>query len=129
MRWSRIRFLAQATELLRGLRKTAVRQLGTSGTGNHFVEWGSVKITVDDNPLGVAAGDYLALLSHSGSRGVGYKIADYYSNLAMSLMRGLPEHVKHLARDAPCRGICLCQSPYHPPAGSEAGRLNPCRVD
>jgi tRNA-splicing ligase RtcB (3'-phosphate/5'-hydroxy nucleic acid ligase) len=87
----------QVTDLLRDLRLTAIHQLGTSGTGNHFVEWGSVKVSSPDNPLAIAPGEYLALLSHSGSRGVGYKIADYYSNLAMSMMRGLPEHVKHLA--------------------------------
>jgi tRNA-splicing ligase RtcB (3'-phosphate/5'-hydroxy nucleic acid ligase) len=87
----------QATELLRGLRQTAIYQIGTSGTGNHFVEWGSMTVTRADNPLGLQPGTYLALLSHSGSRGVGYKIADYYSKLAMSLMRGLPESVQHLA--------------------------------
>lgn len=87
----------QATDLLRGLRKTAVYQIGTSGTGNHFVEWGKVTVTMADNPLKLAPGEYLALLSHSGSRGVGYKIAEHYSKLAMSLMEGLPDAVKHLA--------------------------------
>ncbi len=87
----------QTTDLLRGLRKTAIYQLGTSGTGNHFVEWGSVHIAMPDNPLHLPEGDYLALLSHSGSRGVGYKIASYYSDLAMAQMAGLPEVVKHLA--------------------------------
>ena len=87
----------QATDLLRGLRKTAIYQIGTSGTGNHFVEWGKVSITQADNDLGLKPGQYLALLSHSGSRGVGYKIANYYSQLAMSRMSGLPESVKHLA--------------------------------
>jgi tRNA-splicing ligase RtcB len=87
----------QATDLLRKLRQTAIHQIGTSGTGNHFVEWGTLTIASDENPLNLKPGQYLALLSHSGSRGVGYKIADYYSKLAMSLMRGLPDAVKHLA--------------------------------
>lgn len=87
----------QGTPLLRELRKTAIHQIGTSGTGNHFVEWGSVAIQKADNPLGLEPGDYLALLSHSGSRGVGYKIADYYSKLAMALMPGLDAQVRHLA--------------------------------
>ena len=30
----------KATRLLMSLQDTAARQLGTSGTGNHFVEWG-----------------------------------------------------------------------------------------
>ncbi|MEO8607693.1 MAG: RtcB family protein [Chloroflexota bacterium] len=87
----------QATDLVRGLRQTAIYQIGTSGTGNHFVEWGKISITREDNPLGLKKGEYLALLSHSGSRGVGYKIANHYSTLAMSLMPGLPAYVKHLA--------------------------------
>jgi tRNA-splicing ligase RtcB len=87
----------QSTDLLRGLRQTAIYQIGTSGTGNHFVEWGKISITRAENPLGLKPGEYLALLSHSGSRGVGYKIATYYSTLAMTLMPGLPEYVKHLA--------------------------------
>lgn len=87
----------QALPLLRELRKTAIVQLGTSGTGNHFVEWGSLKIDKPDNPFGLQEGNYLALLTHSGSRGVGYKIADFYSNLAMALMPALDESVKHLA--------------------------------
>jgi tRNA-splicing ligase RtcB len=85
-----------ATDLLRSLRQTAIYQIGTSGTGNHFVEWGVAAIK-DGSPLGIASGTYLALLSHSGSRGVGYKIAEYYSQLAMSLRPNLKEEVKHLA--------------------------------
>ena len=49
-------------------------QLGTSGSGNHFVEFGAFRLAAADAQLGLEAGEYLALLSHSGSRGVGYKI-------------------------------------------------------
>ncbi len=52
-------------------------QLGTSGSGNHFVEYGL--LTLDHDDLGLRAGVYLALLSHSGSRGTGARIADHYS--------------------------------------------------
>jgi tRNA-splicing ligase RtcB len=83
--------------ILRELRPTGIRQIGTSGTGNHFVEWCDFSVTDANNPLGLKVGNYLALLSHSGSRGVGYKIASYYSELAMKLMPGLPQGVKHLA--------------------------------
>src|SRR5687767_7210356 len=44
-------------------------QLGTSGSGNHFVEFGVV--TIDKTDLGLQPGQYLALLSHSGSPGAG----------------------------------------------------------
>ncbi|MBC7813016.1 MAG: RtcB family protein [Burkholderiales bacterium] len=86
----------QATDLLRGLRNTAIWQVGTSGTGNHFCDVGTLTVQ-PDNPFVLKPGAYLAVLTHSGSRGVGYKIADYYSKLAMSRMPGLPESVKHLA--------------------------------
>ena len=50
----------------------AREQLGTSGSGNHFVEFGT--ITFDQPDLGMPAGSYLALLSHSGSRGAGRRL-------------------------------------------------------
>ncbi len=86
-----------ATKYLASLKDTAFRQLGTSGTGNHFVNWGTFTLPEDDSRLGLKAGDYLALLSHSGSRGVGYKIANHYSKLAMSLHPELDPSVRHLA--------------------------------
>ncbi len=87
----------QATPLLKSLYKRASDQLGTSGGGNHFVEWGLFTAHGDDEALGIDAGTYLALLSHSGSRGTGYKIANHYSNLAMDQHPTLPKEVKHLA--------------------------------
>jgi len=86
-----------ATRLLKGLQPTAVKQLGTSGTGNHFVEWGEISIGERDAMLGLPPGKYLALLSHSGSRGVGFKIANAYSKLAMDLHPRLDQSVRHLA--------------------------------
>src|SRR5664279_4044881 len=44
-------------------------QLGTSGSGNHFVEFGLFTAHSKINDL--EAGTYVALLSHSGSRGTG----------------------------------------------------------
>jgi tRNA-splicing ligase RtcB len=83
------------TKVIRGLKDKAYAQLGTSGTGNHFVEWGEMDIA--DNALaGIPAGRYLALLSHSGSRGFGGTVADHYSRIAMSKTK-LPAEAKHLA--------------------------------
>jgi tRNA-splicing ligase RtcB len=86
-----------ATSLLRSLHGRAVEQLGTSGSGNHFVEWGIFTLSQDDDQLGLKAGEYLALLSHSGSRGPGYQIAEHYSKLAMSLHPQLDQRARHLA--------------------------------
>ncbi len=84
------------TRLLRELHPVAVKQIGTSGTGNHFVEWGRLKLH-EGNTLGVEPGEYLALLSHSGSRAVGFKIATRFSEIASSLHPRLDDSVKHLA--------------------------------
>lgn len=70
-------------------------QLGTSGSGNHFVEFGIFR---SEAPiLGLAAGEYVALLSHSGSRGTGAAVCDRYSKLAMEQHPDLPKELKHLA--------------------------------
>ncbi len=77
------------------LKDRAWSQLGTSGSGNHFVEFG--ELTVINDAVGVPAGTYLALLSHSGSRGTGAQIAQHYSRLARDLHPELPQELSHLA--------------------------------
>jgi tRNA-splicing ligase RtcB len=76
-------------------RDKAWAQLGTSGSGNHFVEFG--EFTLDQPALGLAAGTHLALLSHSGSRGTGAAVADHYSKLARAAHPELPPALAHLA--------------------------------
>ncbi|QDK81061.1 RtcB family protein [Spirosoma sp. KCTC 42546] len=86
----------QATKVIRDLKDKAYRQLGSSGTGNHFVEWGIVEVYAHDDLLNLPPGEYLALLSHSGSRGFGGNVANYYSKLAMQKTK-LPKQAAHLA--------------------------------
>ena len=83
------------TPIARASHDRAWSQLGTSGSGNHFVEFGT--LTLEHDELGLEAGRYLALLSHSGSRGTGAAIADYYSKLARDLHPELPRELAHLA--------------------------------
>ena len=89
------------TTVTAGLKDKAHAQLGTSGSGNHFVEFGH--FTVDDRAAGElglpepGAGVYLALLSHSGSRGPGSQVAGHYSRLAMDLHPELSKPLRHLA--------------------------------
>ncbi|MFG0285149.1 MAG: RtcB family protein [Phycisphaerales bacterium JB039] len=71
-------------------------QLGSSGSGNHFVEFGVLTVGADSG-LGLEAGEYLALLSHSGSRGTGASVCDHYSRLAQELHPELPKQLRHLA--------------------------------
>ncbi|MDB5197234.1 MAG: RtcB family protein [Flaviaesturariibacter sp.] len=84
------------TGLLKSLQGRAWKQLGSSGSGNHFVEWGTVEISEKDAVLGVAPGQYLGLLSHSGSRGLGANVANHYTKIAKELRR-LPGEAANLA--------------------------------
>jgi tRNA-splicing ligase RtcB (3'-phosphate/5'-hydroxy nucleic acid ligase) len=77
------------------LRDKAWAQLGTSGSGNHFVEFGA--FTVETDQLGLEPGEYLALLSHSGSRGTGAQVCQHYSRIATERRPELPKELKHLA--------------------------------
>ncbi|MEO1086112.1 MAG: RtcB family protein, partial [Acidobacteriota bacterium] len=98
----------------------AWRQLGTSGSGNHFVEFGELEVFDDPSAppeqpakgpgrarakeeaaahigIRLGPGRYLALLSHSGSRGTGAQVCGHYSKLAKSSHRDLPKELQHLA--------------------------------
>jgi tRNA-splicing ligase RtcB len=71
-------------------------QLGTSGSGNHFVEFGL--FTTHSKINNLEPGTYVALLSHSGSRGTGAAVCDYYSKLAVERCRSaLPSELLRLA--------------------------------
>ncbi|MGB7160695.1 MAG: RtcB family protein [Tepidisphaeraceae bacterium] len=90
-------------------------QLGTSGSGNHFVEFGIVTIadrglrdadssasqSAIRNPQSaiesLPPGQYLALLSHSGSRGAGAMVAQHYSKVARSMHPELPPELSYLS--------------------------------
>lgn len=73
----------------------ARKQLGTSGSGNHFVEFGELTLDQPDVELGLEAGTYTALMSHSGSRGVGASVCDTYSSIAR---RSIPKQYGDVGR-------------------------------
>ncbi len=83
-------------------------QLGTVGSGNHFVEIGYVA-EVYDPPAAAAFGlerDRMTVLIHSGSRGLGYQVCD--------------DAVKHMVRVSERYGIRLpdrqlCCAPLRSP--------------
>jgi tRNA-splicing ligase RtcB (3'-phosphate/5'-hydroxy nucleic acid ligase) len=93
----------EATSFLKGLKDTGRAQLGTSGSGNHFVEWGVFEAlggeSLEEGMERVfkPGRKYLALLSHSGSRGVGFKIANRYSKIAKQRHPKLEGSVADLA--------------------------------
>lgn len=82
-------------EILRKFHGKAKGQIGTSGSGNHFVEIGIVELGTD-NKFNMPAGNYVGVLAHSGSRGLGAGIANYYTNIALEKC-WLPKGAKHLA--------------------------------
>ncbi len=81
--------------ITRQLKDKAWSQLGTSGSGNHFVEFGVLKL--EGTELGLDQGCYLALLSHSGSRGTGAAVCTYYSKVAQAECKGLAPDLRRLA--------------------------------
>jgi len=94
--WYHIPFLRQYRDL-------AWEQLGTSGSGNHFVELGIFTVHKFDTTW---TGDwvewaddhkFVALLSHSGSRGVGNKVCQHYSKIAEENIVGMPDSLKRLS--------------------------------
>ncbi len=82
--------------VVKSLKQKAVAQIGSSGGGNHFVEFGWITLDHFPNALNLPEGKYLALLSHSGSRGLGASIANHYTRLAME-KTPLPKEARHLA--------------------------------
>jgi len=81
---------------LRSLRDTARAQLGSQGSGNHFVNVG-LYTAAGQRPNGEGPGTHLAIVSHFGSRGVSAKIAAHYSALAKALHPHLPREARDLA--------------------------------
>ena len=85
------------TRVTRENRDKAWRQLGTSGSGNHFVEFGVFTLSQRDEQIGLDPGEYVALLSHSGSRGTGAAVCDTYSNIARARLPKRYEDIGRLA--------------------------------
>jgi tRNA-splicing ligase RtcB len=64
------------------------------------VEFGTLTVNPQAGapvPLALPPGEYLALLSHSGSRGTGAAVCDHYSKLAMAMHPELPKEYQRLA--------------------------------
>ena len=76
------------------------RQLGTLGSGNHFVEVGIVDDVFDEKiarAFGLFPGQ-VTLLLHSGSRGFGYQVCDDF-------LKQMNQHVRHLELEIPDRQL------------------------
>lgn len=70
-------------------KETAIRALGSLGGGNHFIE-------------AYGGGTVGAISVHSGSRNIGYKVAQYYQNLAeKNLDKANREDFSELLKEVP----------------------------
>jgi len=76
------------------------KQLGTLGSGNHFLEVGVVDEVFDAkvaSAFGIFQGQ-VTLLLHTGSRGFGYQVCDDF-------LKQMNQHVKQLGLDLPDRQL------------------------
>ena len=86
------------------LKLKAARQLGSSGGGNHFFDAliGTVKEAAVWHPFDVGH-KFVAIMTHSGSRGTGHKLATHYQKIATdytkSIARGVPKGYAWLSLD------------------------------
>ncbi len=81
---------------LSSMHQKASAQLGTSGSGNHFVDFGIFTFNNNIDGFNIKPGNYLALLSHSGSRNLGAEIARHYTRIAKAKTPA-PKKAKQLA--------------------------------
>ena len=66
-------------------KRKAETQLGSSGGGNHFAD-----LVVGEYTDGT---EFVGLLTHSGSRGTGHKLATYYTKLADEITQRKVNHM------------------------------------
>jgi tRNA-splicing ligase RtcB len=85
------------TRITRENKDRARKQLGTSGSGNHFAEFGVLTLTERCDELNLDPGQYVALLTHSGSRGPGASVCSTYSAIARQQQSKKHEHFDRLA--------------------------------
>lgn len=102
--------------------KRGLPQLGTLGSGNHFVEIQYVEETYDDHlaqRLGLFPGQ-ITVSIHTGSRGFGYQVCDDY-------IRKMIQASQKYGIDLPDRQLCC--APVNSPEGQEYFAAMICAVN
>lgn len=87
--------LWQELNHVKQLQGLAWEQLGSSGGGNHFFDAVIGEVVAEAGWLPLNIGDkFVAIITHSGSRGVGHKLATHYTKLAQQeterIAKGVP---------------------------------------
>jgi len=78
-----------ATKVSGRAKERGIPQLGTLGSGNHFLEVGVVDEIYDENAakaMGIERVGQIMLYVHCGSRGLGHQVADDYIKTMMQAM-------------------------------------------
>lgn len=94
-RWSEIKVASK-------LKSLAQKQIGSSGGGNHFADLVIIELIADLDEM-AAGTKFVGLLTHSGSRGTGHKIATHYVRQAAQytklIAKGIPSGYEWLSLD------------------------------
>ncbi len=80
---------ADASKVSRKARERGIPQLGTLGSGNHFLEVAAVDEIYDSGTaqaMGINRVGQVMLLIHCGSRGLGHQVADDYIGVMVGAM-------------------------------------------
>jgi len=90
----------------RELKDKAAKQIGSSGSGNHFADIMVGEVIKEKDWLPLKIGEkFVALLTHSGSRGTGYQIASHYKDIAEKKTqqehKGISKNYAWLSLDEP----------------------------
>ncbi len=96
--------LWQAIPVLRGHRSQAHEQLGSSGGGNHFFDALVGEVLHEADWMPFKQGErFVCLMTHSGSRGVGNKLAHHFVDVARRetslIAAGIPKGYEWLPLD------------------------------
>lgn len=86
--------LWQELNHVKQLQPLAWQQLGSSGGGNHFFDAVIGEVIAEADWLPLHVGDeFVAIITHSGSRGTGHKLATHYVKLAQKETRRIAKGV------------------------------------
>ncbi|MCK9458268.1 MAG: RtcB family protein [Proteobacteria bacterium] len=88
------------TRVTKQQKDKAWKQLGTSGSGNHFIDVGILQIQNSPSLADIAGllpGEYVAIMTHSGSRGPGAAVCQMYHGVAQSKLPKKYDDLKNLA--------------------------------
>jgi tRNA-splicing ligase RtcB (3'-phosphate/5'-hydroxy nucleic acid ligase) len=117
---------ADATKISQKAVDRGYKQIGTLGSGNHYLE---IQVTKKENifdpelaeAFGLTIPDQVVVMFHCGSRGFGHQVATDYLQLFLKVME--PRYgIKILDRELAC-------APFHSPEGQDYFAAMKCAIN